>query len=71
MVTRIFGEGDTVILTKKLIDAASYAGTAYANGAQARQVLWDDEVPGFGCRLLPSGKKSFSCPIARRDGSGK
>ena len=48
-----------MILTKKLIDAASYAGAAYANGTQARQVLWDDKVPGFGCRLLPSGKKSF------------
>lgn len=48
-----------MILTKKLIDATSYAGTAYANGTQARQVLWDDEVPGFGCRLLPSGKKCF------------
>ena len=46
-------------LTKKLIDATSYQGATYANGTQARQVLWDDEVPGFGCRLLPSGKKCF------------
>jgi len=41
-------------LTKRLIDAADYQGEG-----NARCVLWDDEVPGFGCRLFPSGKKSF------------
>ena len=46
-------------LTKKLIDAAHYEGGTYANGTQQRQMLWDDEVPGFGCRILPSGKKAF------------
>ncbi len=46
-------------LTKKLIDATEYQGATYASGAQARMVLWDDEVPGFGCRVLPSNKKCF------------
>lgn len=41
-------------LTKRQIDAASYTGTN-----NARCVLWDTEVPGFGCRMFPSGKKSF------------
>lgn len=46
-------------LTKKLIDDAEYQGSTYANGTNARMVMWDTEVPGFGCRLLPSGKKVF------------
>ena len=41
-------------LTKREIDAATYTGEN-----NARHVLWDDEVPGFGVRLFPSGKKSF------------
>lgn len=41
-------------LTKRAIDAATYQGTG-----NARYVLWDDEVPGFGLRVFPSGKKSF------------
>ena len=41
-------------LTKRAIDAAAYEGDG-----KARHVLWDDEVPGFGCRLYPSGKRSF------------
>jgi integrase len=41
-------------LTKRLIDAATYTGKG-----NARCVLWDTEVPGFGCRIFPSGKKSF------------
>jgi integrase len=43
-----------VRLTKAAIDAATYAGTN-----NARCVLWDDEVPGFGCRIFPSGRKGF------------
>jgi len=43
-----------VRLTKRDIDASAYTGTN-----NARCVLWDDEVPGFGCRLFPSGKRSF------------
>ncbi len=41
-------------LTKRDLDAATYTG---ANNA--RCVLWDDEVPGFGCRIFPSGKRAF------------
>ena len=41
-------------LTKRVIDAASYQGSG-----NARCVLWDNEVAGFGVRIFPSGKKSF------------
>lgn len=41
-------------LIKRVIDAATYTGTG-----NARCVLWDDEVPGFGCRIYPAGRKSF------------
>lgn len=41
-------------LTKRTIDSTVYQGTN-----NARYVLWDDEVPGFGCRIFPSGAKSF------------
>lgn len=41
-------------LTKRVIDAAKHQGEP-----SARFVLWDSEVPGFGCRIFPSGKKSF------------
>jgi integrase len=43
-----------VKLTKRAIDAATYTGDG-----NARCVLWDDEVPGFGCRMYPTGKKAF------------
>jgi len=39
-------------LTKKFIDAQIYNG-------KAQHIIWDDEVPGFGVRLYPTGKKSF------------
>ena len=41
-------------LTKRTIDAATYDGDG-----KARHVLWDDDVPGFGCRIYPSGRKAF------------
>jgi integrase len=41
-------------LTKRTIDAATYTGEN-----NARCVLWDDDPPGFGLRLFPSGKRSF------------
>ncbi len=41
-------------LTKPIIDAISYEGDG-----NARHVVWDDDPPGFGCRVYPSGKKAF------------
>ncbi|MDQ4147400.1 MAG: Arm DNA-binding domain-containing protein, partial [Pseudomonadota bacterium] len=41
-------------LTKRAIDAATYQGK---DGR--RDVRWDDEVPGFGVRIYPTGKKAF------------
>lgn len=41
-------------LTKRTIEAATYTGTD-----NARCVLWDDDPPGFGLRVFPSGKRSF------------
>jgi integrase len=39
------------VLTKTIIDGAAPRADRY--------VLWDDDPPGFGCRIYPSGKKSF------------
>jgi integrase len=50
-------------LTKRTIDA-----TAYTGESNARHVLWDDDIPGFGVRLYPSGKKSFI--LSYRTGGG-
>ncbi|MEA3277975.1 MAG: tyrosine-type recombinase/integrase [Pseudomonadota bacterium] len=41
-------------LTKRTLDAATYQGEG-----NARFVLWDDELPGFGCRIYPGGRKAF------------
>ena len=41
-------------LTKLRIDALEYEGDG-----KARDVRWDDEVPGFGVRIYPSGRKAF------------
>ncbi len=38
-------------LTKRLIDSFLYRG--------GWDVRWDDDIPGFGVRLYPSGKLSF------------
>jgi len=38
-------------LTKRLVDAAEIQATEY--------FLWDDTLPGFGLRVLPSGRKSY------------
>ncbi len=39
------------MLTRAMIETAQPKRTAYA--------LWDDELAGFGCRIFPSGKRSF------------
>jgi integrase len=38
-------------LTKRTVEAAEVRASEY--------FLWDDEVPGFGLRVLPSGRKGF------------
>jgi len=38
-------------LTKRTVDALSVTGKEY--------FVWDDEIHGFGLRLLPSGRKSY------------
>ncbi len=43
-------------LTKRAVDAATYTGTGTGN---ARCVLWDDEISGFGLRIYPGGRKAF------------
>jgi Phage integrase family. len=54
--------GHSVKLTKKFIDAQIYNG-------KAQHIIWDDEVPGFGIRLYPTGKKSFV--LSYRDNNRK
>jgi len=38
-------------LTKRTIDAIEPQATEF--------FLWDDGIPGFGLRVMPSGRKSF------------
>ncbi len=38
-------------LTKKVVEAADAGTTEY--------MLWDGELPGFGVRVFPSGKRSY------------
>lgn len=45
-------------LTKRVVDAATYGGTAQGRG-WARHVVWDDTLRGFGVRVYPSGRKVF------------
>src|SRR5262245_8906053 len=46
--------GMTTKLTKTLIDRLTYQGQD-----NARCVVWDDALPGFGVRVYPSGRKAF------------
>jgi len=41
-------------LTKRKIDSAKYQGDG-----NSRDVRYDEDLPGFGVRIYPSGKKSF------------
>ena len=38
-------------LTKRLVDAAEARPAEY--------FVWDSEIPGFGLRVLPSGRKGY------------
>ncbi len=42
-------------ITKTAIDAMTFEGS----NPKAKDLRWDDEVPGFGVRVWPSGKKTF------------
>jgi hypothetical protein len=41
-------------LTKRAIDSFKYEGDG-----KSRDARWDDQIPGFGVRIYPSGKKAF------------
>ena len=47
-------------LTKRIVDAAEIRATEY--------FIWDDAIPGFGLRVLPSKRKSYivQCRAGRR-----
>lgn len=51
-------------LTKRQIDRASYDPDG-----PAQQIIYDDEIPGLGVRLYPSGAKSFV--VRYRTASGR
>ena len=38
-------------LTKRIVDAADTRNAEY--------FVWDSEIPGFGLRVLPSGRKGY------------
>ncbi|WP_141400353.1 Arm DNA-binding domain-containing protein, partial [Magnetospirillum sp. 15-1] len=38
-------------LTKRVVESAAAADAEYT--------IWDSEIPGYGLRVLPSGKKSY------------
>jgi len=38
-------------LTKRIVDAAEVRAAEY--------FIWDDDIPGLGLRILPSGRKGY------------
>jgi integrase len=61
MIEPIKGKARRAKLTKRTVDAARAEGTRF--------ILWDVELPGFGLRIEPSGRKTF---VARyRAGGGR
>jgi hypothetical protein len=44
----------TMKLNKSTIERIVYEG---ANNT--KHIVWDETLPGFGCRIYPSGKKAF------------
>ncbi|MBX3026970.1 tyrosine-type recombinase/integrase [bacterium] len=54
--------------TSKRVHLTKRAADAVAPRAGGDVVLWDDEVPGFGMRVKPNGRKSYV--LQYRNGSG-
>jgi len=55
----------SIKLTKRVIDAFSFEG----KHDKARDIRWDADLPGFGLRVYPSGKKAFV--ISYRNSEGR
>lgn len=53
-------------MTKRDVDRLRYDPTG-----PARQVLYDDEVPGFGVRVYPSGRKAYVLWYRNRGGRSR
>ena len=50
-------------LTAAVVDRATYEGDG-----NSRFVLWDDDLPGFGLRVYPSGRKAYILSYRTRGG---
>lgn len=48
-----------VKLNKTVIEKAQYSGRQDAKGGWTRCMLWDNQIPGLGLRIFPSGRKAF------------
>ena len=46
-----YGIADMTKLTKRVVDAAEYK--------EREHFIWDNDLPGFGLRVLPSGRKRY------------
>src|SRR5450631_505162 len=58
-VTFVEAKAKTVKLTKSMIDGLVYSGKPLAKAGHSRDVRWDQEIPGFGVRIYPTGHRVF------------